>query len=136
MRSTGGDITLQRNVHVLDHVQMYSGNIFAHTSARIWATGSGSDIYLAARNSLVVQGTYDAVTDEADAAIVKADGLVHLVGTDVTVNGIVGAFNAATGHILVNAGRTLTVDGAGFLKAGADIDLNVGVDMSWTRLRM
>src|SRR5262249_25406840 len=129
-------ITLQRNVHVLNHVEMYSGNIFARTDARVWATGTGSDIYLAARNSLVVQGTYDPATDQADAAIVKADGPVHLVGTDVTIDGIVGAFNASTGHILVNAGRTLTVAGAGFLKSGHDIDMNVGVDMSWTRARM
>jgi hypothetical protein len=136
MRSTGGDITLQRNVHVLDHVAMYSGNIFARTDARVWATGTGSDIYLMARNSLVVQGTYDPGTDSADAAIVKADRLVHLVGTDVTIDGIVGAYSETSGHVLVNAGRTLTVAGAGFLKSGKDIDMNVGVDMSWTRARM
>ncbi|QJW84650.1 hypothetical protein HK414_16015 [Ramlibacter terrae] len=130
VRSTGGDITLQRNVNVLNHVEMYSGNIYARANkAVVWATGAGSDVFMQARNSLVVQGTYG--TNEI--AVVRADRLVHPVAGDITLDGVVQVSNTATGRILANAGNTLTIGGAGSIKSAKDIDLNAGADLSWNR---
>jgi hypothetical protein len=136
MQSTGGDITVLRNVDVRDHVVMQAGNINVLAGSYVYATGADSDIYMQARVKLLVSGENTAAN--LDDAIVKADRLIHFAAPKVEVNGVVQAgiagLGALDGRVLFNAGTELKV--AGFIKAEQNIELNSGVNMAWSRERM
>ena len=130
VRSTGGDITLQRNVNVRDEVQMFSSNIFARpaptsgppapdrrsTCRRATAWWCRASMARSSRRRPSCRpaswSTWWAWTSRWTARC---------------------WCTAPAACILANAGRQLTVGGAGYLESDGDIELNAGVNLALDR---
>jgi hypothetical protein len=139
--STTGDIQLFRDVDFRDTVVMSARNIDVLAGSRVWATGEDSSIYLNARNAMHVEaGSGEAPDTIVNPAIIQADKLVHLMATNLRVDGLIAAglevngasLGAADGRILLNAVNTLRTQGN--MTSNHRIELNAGVLRSASRL--
>ena len=151
--SASGDITVLRNVTVRDHISMSAGNISVLSGAYVHTTGVDSDVFIEARDALLIYSKNGKTTETIFQALVVADKLIHLKGQRVEVNGnvIVGLhadasvdattaagpaaasapLGLADGRVLVSAGTSLRI--GGFISSDDRIDFNVGVNLALAR---
>jgi hypothetical protein len=131
IQSVAGDVTMRRDINVSDSVVITGGNLSAQQGSRVFASAEGSTVFMQARSSISVSA---ASGTGPNPAIIQAGHLVHLAAPTITVNGFVQATDAVGGRVLLSGGRTVAIGGT--LVTDGNIEVQAGVDMSWTRERM
>jgi len=120
-----GDVTITGLVDARDDVAIVGNEIIMTLGSHVFANAADSKAFLQAREQMLILGE---ITDED--AIIKGDVLVHLAAPSIFVDGVLKT-EAADSRILVNAGETLRI--AGLVQSAGDIDLNAGVNLTFTR---
>jgi hypothetical protein len=83
--SGSGDISVLRNINVRDQLEMHAANIYVLSGSYIYATGTDSDLFLQARGQILVAGKDTVPNPDIPEAIIKADRLIHLLASSITM---------------------------------------------------
>ncbi|MDP4842168.1 MAG: hypothetical protein NWR74_06260, partial [Burkholderiaceae bacterium] len=129
--SLSGDVNLMRNTNVRDALNVSGDSVGILSGSYVYATGRESELYLEARDGLVLSGR--AVAAGLDAAIAKASRLVHMVAPTMSINGTID-ITSLTGRALLSGGDAIAIGGT--IVSRGNIDVHAGVDMAWTRQQM
>ncbi|RZL34014.1 MAG: hypothetical protein EOP35_16605, partial [Rubrivivax sp.] len=138
--SVSGDVVILRDINALNTVLITGGNLLAQAGSRVHASATGSTVYMAARNSIVVSPGPTTPTFFSDAAIVQAGSLIHFAAPTVQIDGFVQTTDrTGSSRILVSAGRSASFGGTvtsgitatnGGVTSIGHIEVHAGVDLT------
>ncbi|MFA7060380.1 MAG: hypothetical protein WC156_06130, partial [Pedobacter sp.] len=130
--STAKSVTVSGSVDIGDSVIVTAKDINVFEGGRIFVRTMTSTMFLNATGTVYLAPDSDPVVNPPSAAILRANGLLHILSSTIRVDGIIDNILGSTGRILLNSVVATTLTGAIDSKGSGSIDINSGVSRDWT----
>ena len=123
--STSKSITVDGTVDIGDSVTVIATDVNVLAGGRIFARNAASAIFVKATGNVWVYP--GATVPPPYAAQLKANGLLHILASNIRIDGMISNDSGSTGQILLNAATNITITGT--VSSYGDITINSGVKL-------
>ncbi|MEI7702863.1 MAG: hypothetical protein WCK86_23905, partial [Planctomycetia bacterium] len=129
--STAGPVTIENRVIAQQSITVNGTGLSVLAGGQLKTTAAAATIRLIGSAAVFVESAVDTGSGSLAPGQVQANGLVHLSGSSVTVDGIL---QSQADRVLLNG--VTSVDITGQVKAAGDLQVHSGVNPAWTLTRL
>jgi len=126
--STSKSVTVDGTVDIGDSVTVSAADVNVLAGGRIFARNAASTMFIKATGNVWVYP--GAVSPPPFAAQLKANGLLHILASNIWIDGMITNDSGSNGRILLNSATNTTITGT--VRSYGDIVINSGVKLDWT----